>query len=414
MTANLRPVERALALLNLDPIPDPKMGHVAAKCPVCRHRTADEFYPLTVTERFERVECLNGCDGALIRAAIPGLDDKVPGATPLKGVGTVAPSAESPMNTGDSAVPSGGTRGTLRVLDIERMLTTPPPPVPWRAEPLLARGCVTMLAGREGQGKSMLALALAAAIGHGATVVGMACEAGRVLYVDAENGEREAHRRVHGLGVKPGTLVYVEADGFNLKLHRPQLEALVDEHKPDVLILDSLRSLAPGLDENDSMQTEAALRPVVRLTQGRGIATLILHHAGKAGVEYRGSTAIGAAVELGFTLSRHADDPQGSTRRRLGCWKSRPAAEPPTRWLTIEANDGRIVLGETEGYTPEAPAREEAEANLLAALNGHSTQWQEWARDAGFDPKNGTARRARDQLQQDGKVFTDGKGWMRA
>ncbi len=70
---------------------------------------------------------------------------------------------------------------------------------------------------------------------------------GRVLYVDAENGEREAHRRVHGLNVKPGTLIYVEADGFNLKTHMHEIEALVDEHNPGLLILDSLRSLAPAL-----------------------------------------------------------------------------------------------------------------------------------------------------------------------
>ena len=43
----------------------------------------------------------------------------------------------------------------LRVLDVEQMLATEPPPVPWVVEPLLAEGFVTMLAGREGQGKSM-------------------------------------------------------------------------------------------------------------------------------------------------------------------------------------------------------------------------------------------------------------------
>ncbi len=70
-------------------------------------------------------------------------------------------------------------------------------------EPILAAGCVTMPASREGRGKSMLALAIAAAVGHGAEIVGMPIDApGRVLYVDAENGEREAHRRVHGLSVK--------------------------------------------------------------------------------------------------------------------------------------------------------------------------------------------------------------------
>ncbi|MDP9346371.1 MAG: AAA family ATPase [Actinomycetota bacterium] len=240
----------------------------------------------------------------------------------------------------------------LRVLDVERMLTTEPPPVPWTVEPLLARGCVTMIAGREGTGKSMLALALGAAIGHGASIAGLDCRAGRVLYVDAENGEREAHRRVRGLGVKPGTLVYVEACGFNLAQHITLLEVLVEEHKPDVLILDSLRSLAPGLDENDSKQAEAAVRPVSRLAQTVGIPVELLHHAGKNGHEYRGSTAIGAAVEIGFTLSRHDEDPDVRTRRKLSCWKSRPAPEPDVRWLSLEAAGGRILVGEAEPFKP--------------------------------------------------------------
>jgi hypothetical protein len=291
------------------------------------------------------------------------------------------------------------------------MLKMTPPPVPWVVEPLLAQGCVTMLAGREGQGKSMLALALAAAIGHGAVVAGLDCRRGRVLYVDAENGEREAHRRIHGLGgIAPQSLVYVEANGFSIAAHLAELNALVEDRRPDVLVLDSLRSLAPGLDENDSQQAEAALRPVVRLTQAREMATVILHHAGKVGTEYRGSTAIGAAVELGFTLSRHPDDPNGASRRRLACWKSRPAAEPPARWLTIEPTDNGIRLGEAEPFDPRAAPREAAEEELLAALDGRPTSWAAWAREAGLDPHNGTARRARDWLLERGRVRQDEHG----
>jgi predicted ATP-dependent serine protease len=122
------------------------------------------------------------------------------------------------------------------------MLATEPEPVPWTAEPILAEGCVTMLAGREGQGKSMLALAIGAAIGHGATVAGIECQLGKIPYIDAENGEREAHRRIHGLGVKSGTLEYVEAVGFDLATDIGLIAELVDEHRPTVLVLDSART----------------------------------------------------------------------------------------------------------------------------------------------------------------------------
>jgi hypothetical protein len=147
----------------------------------------------------------------------------------------------------------------VRVLDMAEMPSTEPP-----AEPLLVGGNVTMVAGREGQGKSMLALALAAAIGDGATVAGIGCAPGRVLYIDAENGPGEIHRRVHGLGVRPGTLVYAEANGFDLRTDFAEIEALVAQHQPSVLMLDSLRSLAPGLDENDSKTP----RPRCALSRG--------------------------------------------------------------------------------------------------------------------------------------------------
>ena len=168
----------------------------------------------------------------------------------------------------------GGPR-RLRVLDIEAMLSSPPPPVPWTVEPILALGCTTMIAGREGRGKSLLALAIAATGGHGENVAGMApSDSFRTLYVDAENGSQEAHRRVYGLSVSSGALVYVEADGFNLRADFDELVELVREHEPNLLILDSLRSLAPGLDENDSLKVEDALRPVVKLGQREGISNL--------------------------------------------------------------------------------------------------------------------------------------------
>ena len=217
-----------------------------------------------------------------------------------------------------------------RELDVERMLSTAPAPVPWIIEPVLARGCVTMLAGREGRGKSLLALATAAAIGRGdIELAGMTIEhEGRVLYVDAENGEHEAHRRIHGLDVKAGTLRYLEVEFFALAYHLEEIERFAAEYEPVLIVLDSLRSLSPGLDENDSGEVEQALRPVANLAHRTKVAILILHHASRASGEYRGSTAIGAVVELGFGLSWDDDDPMIDVRRRLSCWKCRQPRTP--------------------------------------------------------------------------------------
>lgn len=47
-------------------------------------------------------------------------------------------------------------RARLTRLDTGQMLRTPPPDVPWLVEPVLADGLLTIVAGREGEGKSML------------------------------------------------------------------------------------------------------------------------------------------------------------------------------------------------------------------------------------------------------------------
>ncbi|MGI9091205.1 MAG: AAA family ATPase [Gemmatimonadaceae bacterium] len=304
--------------------------------------------------------------------------------------------------------PSPPRRPTLRLLDVDLMLTTEPEPVPWLAEPLLARGAVTMLAGREGQGKSMLALALAAALGHGATIAGIACETGQVLVVDAENGEREVHRRVRGLGVKPGTLAYVEAEGFNLVKEYEQVDTLAVEHRPDLLVLDSLRSLAPALDENDSAQAEQVLAPLRALARRHNCAVLLLAHAGKAGHEYRGSTALGAGIEFGFTLAREDLDPEKRTRRKLTCWKSRWAPEPETRWITLEARGGCVLIGEAEPYAgaDAGPSQGERRAELLGQLAAEHgpIAWQDLAGLAQLSPTAGATKQAR--------ALAEEKGWL--
>lgn len=313
-----------------------------------------------------------------------------------------------------AAVPALASRPKLRMLDVERMVTTEPEPVPWLAEPVLVRGMVTMLAGREGQGKSMLALALGAAIGHGATVAGIECEAGRVLVVDAENGEREAHRRVRGLGVKSGALAYVEAEGFNLGADRGELEPILAEQAPDLLVLDSFRSLAPGMDENDSGAVEAVLGPLRSLARRHGCAVLLLAHAGKAGYEYRGSTAIGAAVELGFTMSREPADPEGRSRRKMSCWKCRVAPEPDTRWIALEARQGRVLVGEAEPFADvdSGPSQLEQRAELLGGIVAeHGVMaWGDLAKLAGLSPSAGATKSARARALQRGLLAEAGHG----
>src|SRR6476659_364903 len=77
----------------------------------------------------------------------------------------------------------------LRKLDVADMLATTPPEVDWLVEPLLVRGYVTLLAGREGEGKSFLAQALSIAVASGGSAAGLVASRGKVLMIDAENAQ---------------------------------------------------------------------------------------------------------------------------------------------------------------------------------------------------------------------------------
>ena len=268
---------------------------------------------------------------------------------------SVAHASSQPRN--GSVVGRSVNRDRLHHLDVARMLNTRPPPVPYVTGQLLASGKLTMLSGREGEGKSLLALTIAAAVGTGAPVAGMLSQPGTALVIDAENGEEEAHRRVHGLQALPDALAYVEArDGFDLCRHFAELSTVVRREQPDVLVLDAFRSLCRDMDENDSGAVEGALGPLRSLIREVRCATLLLHHASKGSGEYRGSSAIGAAVDLGYALGRAEGDSGSRVRRRLRCTKNRLGPEPDPIWLEFREANGRLSVVTAEPVDEASPA----------------------------------------------------------
>lgn len=317
----------------------------------------------------------------------------------------------------DTSVPATTPSEILRILDVGAMVRTAPPEVPWVIEGLAVAGALTLISGKEGEGKSLLTMALAAGVGSGHDIAGFACHQSDVAIIDAENGEYEIHRRVKSLGLPSIGVDVVEADGFHLGRDLDALEAFLVDAKPGLVILDSFRSLWPGGEENDSGAVAAVLDPLRNLLRRLGVAGILLHHVSRAGNDYRGTSAIGAAIELGFRLGRDPDDPEARDRRSLRCFKCRPAPEPEERWLRLHVERGQVFIDEAEPYAtseseekPAAPAREELCPRLLGAAI-EPIAWPDLARAIGRSPKDGTARRLRDDLLEVGelKKLPDGR-----
>jgi putative DNA primase/helicase len=337
----------------------------------------------------------------------------VAGGRPSMGAATLPPPSQNGSTKPNPGVAPPATPATLRPCDVAAMLTTEPEPVDWLIEGVVARGTLTLLAGREKEGKSLLAMACAARGATGGGILaGIRVEPLRVAILDAENGHRELHRRLRSLGLRAehaDRIDIYEAVGHDLRRHLHEIESVLEASKPDLVILDSWRSLWGG-DENDSGEVSRVLDPVRNLMRAHNAGAVLIHHMRKSG-GYRGSSAIGSSVENVLELARHDEDPD-RRRRRLRNPSCRYEQEADDRWLRIEADReiGALLIDETDPFHPSAPARENAADQLLAALNGHPTTWADWARDAGLDPKDRTARRARDELRAHDRVKQDAGG----
>ena len=303
----------------------------------------------------------------------------------------------------------------LRALDIAAMTATDPPPVPWIVNGLVARGGLTILVGCHGTGKSLLAMALAAAVVTGDAVAGIECCTGTSAIINAENGEAETHRRVRTLGLPAAGVAVYEAMGFDLRRNLDLVDEVLKRDRPDLLVINGFRSCWRG-DENDSGEVAAVLNPLRALLRRYNAGAIILHHTGKTGT-YRGSSAIGDSAEVAASLARHdgAEDP---ARRKLSVWKCRPAPEPPIRWLRLSIERDLVFID--EAAPPEAISVKMGRPSIMAAeivpqilrsLREGPARQAELARALGRSPSDGSVRRLLAELEKRGEVhqLADGR-----
>lgn len=238
-------------------------------------------------------------------------------------------------------------------LNLSLLLKTDPPPIPWIVPGVVANKAITLLYGDPGVGKSLTALALSRAMTEGARVMGMQCRNERVLLLDAENGKDEIHRRVRALDFNRG-LYPCEVTNFSLGVNMEQLEDLLrDTDFPGVLILDSLRTLWPEGDENDSGTVTHLLSQLQHLVRTFDMAVLIIHHPNKSG-GFRGSGALSAVPEIVIRVGRNYRD-KDETRRFLQWEKCRLGPARSKKWFAIQGSS----RGEVQIVDSHAPEEDE-------------------------------------------------------
>lgn len=188
-------------------------------------------------------------------------------------------------------------------------------------EPLIAgvldQGTVALLYGKWGTGKSFIAQDWGFSIATGRRWQNRACEHARVLYVAAEGafgmrGRNTAWEMAWGLTV-PDDAFHILPQPVNLTraVDVANLMALVSWNGYDFVELDTLSRCMVGADENSAKDCGEVVDVLHRLREhtpgGRGVV-LGIHHAGKDGKTFRGSSVFEAGADTVYSVAHDEDD----------------------------------------------------------------------------------------------------------
>lgn len=193
--------------------------------------------------------------------------------------------------------------------------------------PWLMEGGNAMIFGHRGIGKTFLNLGVTGALVSGNPFLGWQVKQPvGVLYVDGEMRIKELRDRFTALMNSPpiaplhfltSELVYQRCGGKDLiltsDLMRQEISRILDAHlEIKVLILDNISCLFSGINEDSKQDWEPVNAWLIRLRH-RGIATVLVHHAGKGG-QQRGTSGREDSLDTVIQLSK----PTGADARE-GC-----------------------------------------------------------------------------------------------
>lgn len=217
----------------------------------------------------------------------------------------------------------------LHHLDLDHLLTSPPPEHDWVWDGYIERRTLTVLHGDGGTGKSILAAHLCRAITTGGQCLGRQTAQGNVLIIDAENPLDEIHRRLHALDFKtaPKNSIhyYRAADTILGTSEHPDVDALVhliQKHTAIVVILDSQRGLWRG-EEKDAIAIRPFYRQLQTAAEALDAAIILIHHDRRTG-DFSGSSDIHNSADTRLWLERPDRD---KPERILHHAKARSSAE---------------------------------------------------------------------------------------
>jgi hypothetical protein len=194
-------------------------------------------------------------------------------------------------------------------------------PIRWTVPGYVPEG-FSVLAGRQKLGKTWLAIdwALAVAMG-GIAMGGVNVEAGDVLYIDMENGQRRIQRRIKVLYPNDQhrpDMSHLEWVTDAPALDKGFIDALEDwrgsVNNPRLVIIDVLQRIKPvgNATRNAYENDYATWSPLQKWATDNGIAVVGLHHTKKGGADdpleaLSGSNGLSACADTTLVLDRDSN-----------------------------------------------------------------------------------------------------------
>lgn len=196
---------------------------------------------------------------------------------------------------------------------------------------LIPSGNVTALYGNGGTGKSLIALQLAVAAVAGGKWLGQHVNGGDVLFLSAEDDLDEIHRRLVDIAIVEGLslaelaglkivslagedalLAITEGRGGELQptARMTELTALVEDHQPALVVLDTLADLFAG-EENDRAHARQFISMLRGIALHQRTTILLPCHPSLSGMASGAGTSGSTAWSNSVRSRLYLDKPKG-------------------------------------------------------------------------------------------------------
>jgi hypothetical protein len=292
----------------------------------------------------------------------------------------------------------------LQIVTAAELLAEEPTPLRWIWEPFLPDGALALLAAFMKAGKSTFAYALAVAVAQGRPFLGFSTRRAGVLILAVEEHPRDVRLRLERFGMESSDPIRIHRGPLaNSEDTLAELGRQICEHEIKLVVVDTLARFWTVTEENDNVEIERQVSPLLDLAHESGAVILLVHHLRKNGDDddgrgIRGGSALLGLVDQALMLRRPGGP--GSPLRVLRA-VGRYAEHTPSPITVRPDGDTYTLVG-----ADETPGREAARDRVWGALSDAPLNRAELVTATGLSEK--AVDRALGDLES--RVVREGKG----